>query len=110
MQTIRIKSGVCIAEINQPFMQFCKALDDVCLPLRVTPVITSAAEGEHMDGSFHGAGYGWDVRTRNLIVPQNVAIGLKQILAAVDKHFRVIYGDPKHLDHIHVEYDFKPEY
>ncbi len=85
MQKIRVKSGVWIAEINQPFMQFCKALDDACWPLKVTPVITSAADGEHMDGSLHGAGYAWDVRTRNLIVPRNVAIGIKQILVRLGK-------------------------
>jgi hypothetical protein len=64
-------------------------------------VITSAADGTHMDGSKHYSGEALDLRIWHLPDPAAAAEELQRRLG---DDYDVVYG-PNHSTHIHVEYD-----
>ena len=72
----------------------------------IEPVITGAADEHYPVGKVHDRGYAIDVRTSNLPDPQKFADQLSDRLGVVDPHFKVLYGDPAHLDHIHIGYSW----
>lgn len=103
---VRVKTGVRFKEINDHCFTVCgvvsKAYQD---HENVVPVLTSAADGKHMEGSYHPEGLAWDFRTRNLQDPHAVADIIRKRLREVDSCYDVVYGDAQHLDHIHIEWD-----
>lgn len=74
--------------------------------LNVEPVITGAAYEDYPEGKVHDQGYGLDVRTANLPEPKDFADQLKRLLRAVSPHYKVLYGDEQHLDHIHIGFSW----
>ena len=72
----------------------------------VEPVITGAAYENYPVGKVHDQGYAVDVRTSNLPDPKGFAEGIDKVLRAVSPHYKVLYGDPSHLNHIHIGYSW----
>uniref|UniRef100_A0A6H1ZPD2 Uncharacterized protein n=1 Tax=viral metagenome TaxID=1070528 RepID=A0A6H1ZPD2_9ZZZZ len=97
------KQGVWIAVVNDWFLWFCKCLDEVWERWGNTPTITSAADGKHMEGSFHYINQAWDLRVWGLRDPAAMAKDLKEKLEEDGNEWRVLFGDEWHRDHMHVE-------
>ena len=103
------KQGVWLAEINDYFLWLIQCLDDVWSRWGNTPVITSGADGKHMEGSYHYINKAWDVRVWGLRNPQSEADQLREKLNEDGNEWRVLYGDKYHQDHMHVEVHVKGE-
>lgn len=80
--------------------------------------ITSANDGKHKDTSKHYTNEAFDVRIRNVkglkwgvrmefVYNEVVKAWADQIELALGKGYDIVYGDAKHLSHIHIEYDPK---
>jgi len=72
----------------------------------VQPVITGAGNENYPKGKVHDQGYAIDVRTSNLPNPAAFAEGLKYTLGSLSSRYKVLYGDPAHLDHIHIGFSW----
>lgn len=107
MFKILVKEGVVFREFNSHFMDFIKVLNEVGERMAFIPTITSAREGDHTYNSYHELNYAWDIRTRGLKDPKNVAENLRTKLCELDQRWEVIYGDKDHLDHIHIEFNLR---
>ena len=107
MFKIIVKEGVVFKQFNSQFMDFVRILNEVSEKMGFVATITSAAEGEHTLNSYHSLDCAWDVRTRGLKLPQTTADTLRIALTEIDKRWEVIYGDAKHLDHIHIEFNLR---
>lgn len=70
------------------------------------PVITGAAEEGYPKGKVHDRGYAIDVRVWNVPDRQQFADEIESYLRVVDSHYVVLYGDPKHCDHIHIGFSW----
>jgi len=68
----------------------------------VQPVITGAAYEDYPEGKVHSEGYGLDVRASNLPDPQGFAEGLQYALDSLSPHYKVLYGEGEHKNHIHI--------
>lgn len=103
---IEVKKGVFIKEINDHFITVCGVVSKVYYDHEnVVPTLTSAADGQHLDASYHYVGLAWDFRTHNLMRPELIAGIISDQLREVDPCYDVVYGDPHHIDHIHIEWD-----
>lgn len=72
----------------------------------VQPVITGAGNENYPKGKVHDQGYALDVRVRNLKDPKAFAQGLRYALGSLSPRYKVLYGDPGHLDHIHIGFSW----
>jgi len=70
------------------------------------PTITGAAFESYAPKGYHGKGYAWDIRTKDIKDPFGYAAWIMLELKKMCKRFRIVYGDSSHTDHIHVEYRF----
>ena len=70
------------------------------------PTITGAAFESYSIKGYHGKGYAWDIRTKDVKDPFGYAAWIMIELKKVSKRFRIVYGNADHTDHIHVEYRF----
>ena len=104
---ILIKPGVRFVEVNAPFFAACAVVWKAYQEQGAVPTITSAADGEHMAASLHYKGLAWDFRVSDIKNPGGAAVIINNMLNADGKLYDVLFGDPKHLDHIHIEYDPK---
>ena len=68
----------------------------------VQPVITGAAYEDYPEDKVHGEGYALDVRASNLPDPKGFVEGLNKCLRAVSPHYKVLFGDEEHKNHIHI--------
>lgn len=107
MIRVNCKEGIWFKFIGFEFLTLARIVFRVFQRYGAVPTITSACDGTHMDGSLHYEGLGWDWRIWGLAHPKVVADEIRQDAQAVDFHYDVVFGDPKHLDHIHTEYDLK---
>lgn len=103
---VKTKKGVRIAIINDHLLVVCEVVSYAYgAQEAAVPVMTSAADGKHRPRSYHPEGLAWDFRTRGLEDPAAVAAEIRRILAVRGPFYDVVYGDQKHLDHIHIEFD-----
>lgn len=102
---INVKNGVFISVINDHFITVCGVVSMVFGDQGHIPWLTSAADGKHIEGSYHPVGLAWDFRTRGVSDAYTVADLIRKRLREVDSCYDVVYGDPQHRDHIHIEYD-----
>lgn len=105
---ITLKEGVIIKEVNRPFIDVCITLSRVWSDFgHGYPTMTSAYDGKHEVNSYHYKALAWDWRIWGLsqTEAETVARRLRDELRQISAAFDVIYGDPAHKDHIHVEYD-----
>jgi pantothenate kinase-related protein Tda10 len=72
--------------------------------LGLSIVITSGTDGQHMIGSRHGDAAALDFRTRNLARAQ-----VDAWMVAMRRRLGPDYDLVDEVDHIHVEYDPRPE-
>lgn len=72
--------------------------------LGLSIVITSGTDGQHKTGSRHGKAAALDFRTRNLTRAQ-----VDDWMAAMRRRLGQDYDLVDEVDHVHVEYDPKPE-
>jgi len=68
----------------------------------VEPTITGAAFEDYPKGKVHDQGYAIDIRVFDIPDPGVYAHEIVQYLGTVSPHYKVLYGDPAHLDHIHI--------
>lgn len=73
---------------------------------KVQPVITGASYENYPKGKVHDQGYGIDVGVKNLSNPKGFAADIKRVLGSLSPHYKVLYGDKKHLDHIHIGFSW----
>jgi len=102
---IKCKSGVWFKFIDSRFLDLAKIVYEEYQKAYIIPTVTSAADGEHMSGSFHQEGLAWDWRIWSLKSPKETADRIREKARALDPRYDVVFGDMKHLDHIHTEYD-----
>lgn len=72
----------------------------------VQPVITGAAGTFYPEGKVHRMGYAIDVRTLNLKDPRPFVHDVETYLRTVSPYYKVLYGNDKHLDHIHIGFSW----
>lgn len=70
------------------------------------PVITGAAYETYNPKGYHGQGYAWDIRTKDVKEPFEYAAYVLKELKSVSSRYRVVYGNKDHTEHMHVEYRF----
>lgn len=101
---VNIKNGVIFKEINDKYLCIIEALN--LLPFSgYTPTITSANDGKHMDGSLHYKNHALDIRCTDL--PKTSWTSYAELLKVrLGPEYDVVLEK----DHIHVEYDPKPDY
>ena len=102
---IQTKSGVWLGEINNYFMLFIEALEEVGNRWGFIPFITSGCDGKHMEGSKHYKHQAWDLRIWNMKDPHAVAENLLHVLNRDEYKWIVLYGDEHHKDHMHIQTD-----
>ena len=99
---IDIKSGCQFKRFTPQLADFiyavCRAWD-LYIP-SVMPVITSANDGQHMDGSKHYSDEAWDLRIRNLEAGTIEEIA-RMLRVDLGKDWDIVVEK----DHLHVEYD-----
>jgi len=102
---INIKKGVVFNVIGYEFCALSRIVFRVFEKYNVIPTLTSAYDGEHVPDSWHYKDLGWDWRTWGLADPKAAADAIRRQAQALDYRYDVIFGDKKHLDHIHTQYD-----
>lgn len=105
MIRINSKEGIWYKFIDYRFLHMARVVYRVYQKQGVIPIVTSACDGQHMTGSYHPEGLAWDFRIWGLSDPQTAANEIREELKIIDFHYDVVYGDSKHLDHIHIEFD-----
>ena len=97
-----IKDGVKFHSFNLHFAAFVTAVIkawDLYTP-SIVPVITSANDGQHMQGSLHYKNLAWDLRTKNLEVGKVEEIA-RMLRIELGKDWDIIVE----ATHIHAEMD-----
>lgn len=72
----------------------------------IEPTITGAAYDHYPRGKVHDRGYAIDVRTFDVPDPGAYADSIRYDLRAVSPYYVVLYGDPKHRNHIHIGFSW----
>ena len=102
---VLIKNGVTIKEINARFFHVCISAFWVWEKYGQIPVITDGWRND--PASLHSKNLAWDLRIWGLPDPKAAADELRKVLNIKHYDYDVVYGDAKHLDHVHIEYDPK---
>ena len=109
MIKIKCKEGVWFKEINHYFLEAARVVYRIYQTYGVVPTVTSACDGDHLPNSFHFEGLAWDFRIWGLPHPNVVANLIREELRKNDFRYDVVFDDPQHLNHIHIEYDTRKE-
>jgi len=105
MIKVYCKEGVWFKFISYEFLTLARVVYRVYEAEGIIPTITSACDSQHGEGSLHPRGLAWDWRIWGLKDPQRAANEIRREVQAIDYHYDIVFGDEKHLDHIHTEYD-----
>ncbi len=93
---------VSVVPVTWKAMRLC---DFICTSYGYELYVTSLMRKKVRKFSFHATGLAFDARTRKMGADAwDIANELREYLK---DGFQIIYGDPKHRDHIHVEFDPK---
>jgi len=103
---VRVKDCVRFKCIPRQFLTLWEVLYSAANMQGVEATITGAAYEEYKKGSYHDKGYAWDVRIQEIPHPLQYVCEIRCALERIDWRYRVVYGDAKHTDHIHVEYRY----
>jgi len=105
MIRINCKEGVWFKFISYEFLTLSRIVFRVYQKYGIIPTVTSACDGKHMEGSLHPKGLAWDWRIWELSSPGQVWDEIRHEAQAIDRRYDIVFGDDKHLDHAHTEYD-----
>ena len=113
MIKVDCKEGVWFRFISYEFITLARIFCRVYEKHNLIPTVTSACDGKHAENSWHYKGLGWDWRVWGVDDPKTIQNEVKEVAdeirreaQAIDYHYDIVYGDEKHLDHIHSEFDF----
>ena len=109
MIKINCKEGVWFKFIDYRFLELARIVYRVYQKYGIEPTVTSACDSTHMANSYHYQGLGWDFRIWGLPDPQAVANEIREEAQKLDFHYDIVFGDSRHLDHIHTEWDERKE-
>lgn len=110
MMKVRCKKGVWFKFICAEFLQLAQIFCDVYSEEGLEPTVTSAADGNHGKISLHPEGFAWDWRIWGLKNVEAVVDKIRKRARAISFRYDIVFGDPRHRDHIHSEFDIrKPE-
>ncbi len=104
---IKIKKGVYFRFIDDIFITLAHIFWQEYQKEGIAPTVTSADDGKHHPNSWHYKGLGWDWRIWGLKNPKNTADRIRVKLKAINPKYKIIFGDPAHLSHIHSEFKEK---
>lgn len=106
---MRLKDGsINFAGITADLLQALAVAEDIHVALTGREaVITSLNDGRHMRNSKHYSGEAADLRVWYTDAKECTQEWADTLASALGSDYDVVYGDPRHLDHIHVEYDEK---
>jgi len=103
---VRVKDCVRFKCLPRQFLIVWEVLYSAAAMQKTEATITGAAYEEYKKGSYHDRGYAWDVRIEGIPHPLLYVCEIRCALKQIDWRYRVVYGDAKHTDHIHVEYRY----
>ena len=101
MIKVNCKEGVWFKFITYEFLVAAQIVYGEYARQGITPTVTSACDGNHMEGSYHYKGLAWDFRIWGLYDPEAVCNVIKDKLSTIDYHYDVCWEQ----DHIHIEFD-----
>lgn len=104
---IIVKPGVILGEINVRLFHVCITISSVFDEYGVVPVLTSGAEGKHMEGSLHPKHRAWDFRLWILKEEDRkpAVDKIREMLNAKEDDYDVILEKNEDTEWLHVEYD-----
>ena len=101
MIKVNCKEGVFFKFIGYEFLVLAQIVWNEYARESIVPVVTSACDGQHMDGSYHYTGLAWDWRIWGLNSPKDTAEAIKIKAQEIDYRYDVLLEEV----HIHSEYD-----
>lgn len=103
-EKVNVKDGVKLKELNPEYLEMCAAVIS-CWPRKdVTPVVTSANDGQHMKGSRHYTNQALDFRTKSLRSRDEKVEFHRRVKEALGPKFDVLLeGLEKDNEHLHIE-------
>ncbi len=101
---LQVLPEVYLKEVNEQFLTVAHAVVKVFSKYDAIPVLTGAAEHREKPEILHSMGLGWDWRSRDVELPQGVAVEIEAILQRIDKRYRVFYDTQGTGPHFHSEY------
>ena len=72
----------------------------------IQPVITGAGNEDYPKGKVHAMGYGLDIGIKNIPDIKRFVLYIEEFLGLLDPHYKVLWGDDEHLDHIHIGFSW----
>jgi len=102
---INFKEGVYVLFLDDRVLPGLEMVAAVYFEEGQVVTITSACDSHHSPGSLHPKGLAFDLRIWGLKDPWKTAAALIVKLKIVSPCWQVVFGDPLHLDHIHIEFD-----
>lgn len=103
---LRIVPGVVIERLPRQLLWMLLEIDMAADECGEQVWISGCQEPKvYPEGKVHRMGYAVDLRVWNLIDPDTFVAHLRHELPE-SEHFKVLYGDEGHLDHIHVGYSW----
>ena len=108
---INCKEGVWFKFIDDRFLKLAAIVFHVYHPYGIIPTVTSACDGKHGKNSYHPDGLAWDWRIWKLPEEDlpNIADKIRKKAREISPRYDVVYGDEKHRDHIHTEFDVRKQ-
>ena len=102
---VHLKDGVSLADIRPETRRILFAASPIWHEHGQELWITSHKEGGHGVSSLHYDGYALDLRSRYFGNGREVGVVVKKLQQSLGRDYDVAH----HVDHIHVEWDPKPE-
>jgi len=68
--------------------------------------ITGAGNENYPKGKVHAEGYAIDVSVQNIPDIERFVLYLNEFLGLLNPHYKVLWGDAGHLDHIHIGFSW----
>ena len=106
---ISIKKGVQILFIDDRTMMLFGIVASYYQAYGLSCVMTAAADGKHMMGSYHPEGFAFDFRAKKEVRYANMYISLRNKLKCVSRYYDLAFEKQKGNEHIHIEYDYRRE-
>lgn len=103
---IKVEACVRFSKIPPEMLPMFHAIDIYAKQQGVAATITGAADENYPVGKVHDRGYAIDVRVYDIPAPWQYADSVRRYLRAVSPHYVVLFGDRKHLDHIHIGFSW----